>query len=156
VVGIVMKGGVAQNLTGRTFGLPVVLRRDGSNKSGATWRVRCECGAECVKGGGELRKGNAIACSRYCPARRAPVRNGTPASGYVRHVGEPEPSDGAPYYSRVALEAMGRRFVKAMLDAAAAGLENPPSFEIDQRPCTKSPRSVQRGTPFLPRESVAA
>lgn len=57
----------ATDLTGRTFGRLVVLRRHGSRFGRATWVCRCSCGMEKVIAGASL----LDSCVRSCGCLRS-------------------------------------------------------------------------------------
>src|ERR1043165_3889088 len=51
------------DLTGKQFGLLVVLRREGTERNGfSTWRCQCDCGNEVVVRSGNLRIGDTKTC----------------------------------------------------------------------------------------------
>lgn len=54
----------APHLEGQTFGLLLVLRREGSIKSRSAWRCRCSCGQEVTVTGAKLLCGERKACAQ--------------------------------------------------------------------------------------------
>ena len=63
-----------KDITGRRFGHWIVVARAGNASGGkgqATWRVRCDCGAERIVGGTSLRSGDSTSCG--CERNRATV-----------------------------------------------------------------------------------
>lgn len=59
--------GTLIDLTGERFGRLRVLSRAGSDlQNKPTWRCVCDCGAEVVVQGANLRKGHTVSCGFYC------------------------------------------------------------------------------------------
>jgi hypothetical protein len=75
----------AINIAGMRFSRLVALERVGScRKGGATWRCRCDCGAEVVAIGQNLRSGNTRSCGcllgDHC--RQVGIRHGHTGVGW--------------------------------------------------------------------------
>lgn len=49
-------------MIGRKFGRLTVITRAGKNRQGKTWHVRCDCGAELVACGVQMRRGKKHSC----------------------------------------------------------------------------------------------
>lgn len=67
------------DLTGRRFGKLTVLEQSGrSNQGRVKWRCRCDCGAEAIVSGTDLRSGQTKSCGclRKTSVREAHVRHG--------------------------------------------------------------------------------
>lgn len=73
------------DLTGRRFGRLTVLERDGtytldSGDCNPTWHCRCDCGAECIVMGRNLRMGSTRSCGclrREVSRERGKARTGS-------------------------------------------------------------------------------
>lgn len=63
---IPLGGQAPGDLTGERFGLVTVLGPAKSLGTGARWKVRCECGAERIMVGAQLRR-NPPETHRNCP-----------------------------------------------------------------------------------------
>jgi hypothetical protein len=75
-------------MIGRGFGRWIVLAEAGRDPSGAlTYRCRCECGAEKVVRGPELRRGGSRSCG--CLAREVRAANGRRTKPRTRKVSAP-------------------------------------------------------------------
>jgi hypothetical protein len=151
---------------GHRFGRLVVIERAPPDKrrSGAWWKCRCDCGAECVRLGSRLRRQEATDCRerfQRCPldppCRHPPAAkthqgasNGQAKTGWVREPKTPQPSDIRTAYSREQYEAMDRKFCAAMRKALGSGAETG-----GQQIAERSGRLVtfQAPPPWLPRES---
>lgn len=57
-----MRGHIAEDLTGRTFGNLVVISRSSNQGRNATWLCKCSCGKEKVVRADHLRTGKIISC----------------------------------------------------------------------------------------------
>jgi hypothetical protein len=58
------------DLTGERFGTLDVAERYGYDNQGrVTWLCQCDCGAETVVSGNNLRSGNTTRCGHGCPLR---------------------------------------------------------------------------------------
>lgn len=90
--------GLVKDLIGRSFGRWTVLKR-APGRPGAHWLCRCDCGAEQVNSGIELRRGHTKSCGCYrrewaasqCGEKSSGWKGGKPrtSSGYV-HVRVPD------------------------------------------------------------------
>jgi hypothetical protein len=53
------------DLTGQSFGHLTVIERAGSERRSVTWLCRCNCGAETIVRGDNLRSGRTRSCSHH-------------------------------------------------------------------------------------------
>lgn len=76
-------GMIAEDLTGRTFGLLTVVQRAPrqSRDGSAYWLCRCECGQVCVRLSTRLRQDGVHACRRCCGQLAASGRRGVVRPG---------------------------------------------------------------------------
>lgn len=60
-------GRIAKDITGQTFGrLTAISRAPGRNDDGAAyWHCKCDCGAETIASGPNLRSGHVVTCGRH-------------------------------------------------------------------------------------------
>lgn len=54
--------GKIKDITNQRFGKLVALEMVGLNKQGAIWKCACDCGAQCIVNGANLRSGNSTSC----------------------------------------------------------------------------------------------
>lgn len=72
------------DLTGKTFGRYAVIERRGSNVRGEPlWLCRCECGAECMVLGRNLRRGHSTGCRRCSGVKHGHGRPGRQTPEYA-------------------------------------------------------------------------
>jgi hypothetical protein len=67
-------------LEGRRFGKLTVIEYFGSSKHHSQWRCKCDCGNECIKGGGLLRTGSVTQCPECSHSQSGKHRTGRKAS----------------------------------------------------------------------------